>query len=155
MRIHPLRLRLAVPERSAAKVRVGQEVRVHVDGDPRTYAGRVARLSPAIEESNRTLMVEAEVPNRDGALRPGAFASAEIVTSADQPAVFVPASAIVTFAGIEKVLVVENDKTVEKRVRTGRRLEGKVEIVEGLSGGEAVVVEPGNLVGGQDVRITR
>ena len=155
VRIHPLRLRLAVPERSAAKVRVGQEVRVHVDGDPRTYTGRVARLSPAIEESNRTLMVEAEVPNRDGALRPGAFASAEILTSADQPAVFVPVSAIVTFAGVEKVLVVEKDKTVEKRVRTGRRLEEKVEIVEGLSGGENVVVEPGNLVGGQDVRITR
>ena len=100
-------------------------------------------------------MVEAEVPNREGALRPGAFASAEILTSADQPAVFVPASAIVTFAGVEKVLVVENDQTVEKRVRTGRRLEGKVEIAEGLTAGENVVVEPGNLVGGQDVRVTR
>ena len=155
VRIHPLRLRLAVPERSATKVRVGQAVRVRVDGDPQAYTGRVARLSPAIEESNRTLMVEAEVPNRDAALRPGAFASAEIVTSADQPAVFVPTSAILTFAGIEKVLVVEKEKTVEKRVRTGRRVEGKVEIMEGLAGGENVVIEPGNLVGGQDVRITR
>lgn len=155
VRIHPLRLRLAVPERSAARVRLGQEVRVHVDGDPRTYTGRVARLSPAIEESNRTLMVEAEVPNRDGALRPGAFAAAEILTSADQPAVLVPSSAIIRFAGIEKVLVVENEKTVEKRVRTGRHLEGRVEIAEGLSAGENVVVEPGNLVGGQEVRVTQ
>ncbi len=155
VRIHPLRLRLDVPERAAAKVRTGQEVRIHVEGDPRPYLGRVARLSPAIEESNRTLLVEAEVPNRDGALRPGTFAAAEIVTSTDRPVVFVPASAIVTFAGIEKVLTVEDGVAVEKRVRTGRRVEGQVEIVEGLAAGEGVVVEPGNLVGGQAVDVRR
>ena len=91
VRLHPLRLRLAVPERDAAGVRAGQEVRLTVEGDPAMYTGRVARLSPAIDERSRTLMVEAEVPNRDGALRPGSFATAEIVTAADEPAVLVPA----------------------------------------------------------------
>ena len=155
VRTHPLRLRLAVPERQAARVAVGQEVRVRAEGDSRLYAGRVARTSPSIEESDRTLRIEAEVPNEDGALRPGSFANAEIVTAAAQPAVLVPATAVVVFAGIEKVLVVEDGKSVEKRVRTGRRIGERTEILEGLEGGEVVVAEPGNLVGGQEVTVVR
>src|SRR5713101_3317458 len=68
VKIHPLRLQLAVPERAAANVRVGQDVRVSVDGDAGVHAGRVVRLSPSIQEQNRTLMLEAEVPNQAGTL---------------------------------------------------------------------------------------
>lgn len=153
VRMHPLRLRVAVPERDAAGVRVGQEVRVTVEGDPNTYPGRVARTSPAIEETSRTLMVEAEVPNPAGALRPGSFARAEIVTSADLPVVFVPAAAIAQFAGIEKVFLVRDGRAAEQRVRTGRRQGQLVEIIQGVSAGETVVVDPGTLVGGQPVTI--
>jgi RND family efflux transporter MFP subunit len=155
VRVHPLRLRLAVPERAAAGVRPGQEVRVRVDGDEAVHAGRVARLAPAIEEQTRTLMVEAEVPNPRGGLRAGAFARAEIVTASEIPAVLVPASAVVTFAGIEKVLTVREGKAVELRVRTGRRAGDLVEVAEGLSAGEPVVVQPGSLVGGQPVTVVR
>ncbi len=153
VRIHPLRLVLAVPERVAAGIRAGQEVRVNVEGDPNIYRGRVARLSPSIQEQSRTLTVEAEVPNEQGRLRPGAFAKTDIVLAADQPAVFVPASAIVVFAGIEKVLTVREGRSVEVRVQTGRREGDRVEIVTGLRAGEPVVVEPGNLVAGQAVSV--
>ena len=154
VRMHPLRLRLAIPERDAAGVRQGQDVRLTIVGDDAIHTGRVERLSPAIQESSRTLMVEAEVPNPTGALRPGSFASADIVTAVDEPVVFVPHSAIVTFAGLEKVIVVIDGKTVEKRVRTGRRDAARVEILEGIEPGEMVVVEPGNLVGGESVTAT-
>jgi RND family efflux transporter MFP subunit len=153
VKIHPLRLQLAIPERAAADVRVGQEVRVSVDGDSGVYAGRVVRLSPAIQEQNRTLTVEAEVPNPTGVLRPGAFARAEVVIAADQPAVFVPASSIVVFAGIEKVLMVRGGKAEERRIVTGRREKDRVEVVEGLKAGESIVAEPGNLTGGQAVTV--
>jgi RND family efflux transporter MFP subunit len=151
VKIHPLRLQLAVPERAAASVRVGQEVRVSVDGDSGVHGGRVVRLSPSIQEQNRTLTIEAEVPNQAGVLRPGAFSRAEIVIAADQPAIFVPASSIVVFAGIEKVLTIKEGKAQERRVVTGRREKDRIEIVEGLKVGEPVVVDPGNLVGGQSV----
>ncbi len=151
VRLHPLRLRVDVPEREAARVRGGQEVRVTVEGDPATYSGRVARLSPAITEASRTLAVEAEVPNPDGRLRPGSFARAEIVTAADQPAVLVPRSAVTTFAGIEKVLLVADGKAVERRVVVGRRVGERIEIEQGLKAGEIVITDPGNLVGGQPV----
>ena len=155
VRLHPLRLRVAVPERDAPSVRVGQAVGVRVEGDPSEHAGRVARVSPAIQEQSRTLAVEAEVANRDGRLRPGSFARAEIAVDAGRPAVLVPVSAITTFAGLEKVFVVKDDRAVEKRVRTGRRAGNRVEILEGVAAGEPVVVEPGNLAAGTPVRVTR
>jgi RND family efflux transporter MFP subunit len=153
VRIDPLRLRLEVPEREAAGVRGGQPVRLTVEGAPGTHEGRVARISPAIREESRTLLVEAEVPNPAGRLRPGSFAKAEIVTQTDEPAVLVPTSSVVSFAGIEKVLGVADGKAVEKRVKTGRRAGDRVEILEGTAAGDVVVVEPGNLVDGQPVTI--
>jgi RND family efflux transporter MFP subunit len=153
VRMHPLRLRLAVPEREATSVRVGQDVRVTVEGDTTVHTGRVARVSPAIDETSRTLMVEAEVPNAHAELRPGSFANAEVVTAAQERAVLVPASAIVTFAGVDKVLTVEKGRAVEKRITTGRRSGDRVEIVSGLSAGESVILQPGNLIEGETVTV--
>jgi RND family efflux transporter MFP subunit len=151
VRIHPLRLRLAVPEREAARVRLKQPVRLRPEGEDAAVEGVVVRLSPAVDESTRTLLVEAEVPNRDGALRPGAFATAEIVIDPEQPAVLVPASALTTFAGVDKVLTVVDGRIVEKRVQVGRRVGDRIEVLAGLAAGESVVAEPGNLTAGQPV----
>jgi multidrug efflux pump subunit AcrA (membrane-fusion protein) len=95
--------------------------------------------------------VEAEIPNRDGRLRPGSFARANIIVQSSNSVVLVPYSAIVTFAGIDKVITVKDNLTEEKRVLTGRRSGNEVEIVDGLSAGEVVVLSPGNLVGGESV----
>jgi RND family efflux transporter MFP subunit len=153
VRTHPLRLRVSVPEREAAAVRVGQTVRLTIEGDATVYGGRVVRLAPIVQELNRTLTVEAEVPNERGALRAGAFTRAEIVTQAAQPVVTVPASALVVFAGVEKVLVVRDGRAAEVRVQTGRRLGEEIEILGGLKRGEPVVDRPGNLTGGQPVTV--
>jgi len=155
VKTHPLRLRVAVPERDASFVRVGQVVNVRIEGDPTEHKGRVVRLSPAIQEANRTLAVEAEVANPGGRLRPGSFARADIVVEADMPVVLVPASSIVTFAGLEKVFLVENDRAEERKVRTGRRSGDMVEVLEGLKVGESVVVSPGSLVSGTSVAVER
>jgi RND family efflux transporter MFP subunit len=155
VRTHPLRLRLPVPEREAVGVRVGQNVRLTVEGDATVYQGKVVRLSPIVQEQNRTLLVEAEVPNPNSVLKPGAFARAEIVTEGSQPVIRIPAASLVTFAGIEKVLAVRQGKIVEIRVQTGRRANDSIEIVAGLNAGETVVLEPGNLAPGQAVTAER
>ena len=153
VRIHPLRLRVSVPEREASGVRIGQMVRLSIEGDLTVYSGRVVRLSPIVQELNRTLTVEAEIPNERGVLRAGAFARAEIVTEAAQPVITVPASSLIVFAGVEKVLVVRGGKTAEVRVQTGRRLGESIEILDGLKRGEPVVDNPGNLTGGLAVSV--
>ncbi|MGH7893840.1 MAG: efflux RND transporter periplasmic adaptor subunit, partial [Candidatus Binatia bacterium] len=155
VRIDPLRLRVQVPERESAGVAIGQEVRLTLEGDPTAHPGRVVRLSPIVAEQNRTLLVEAEVRNPTGTMRPGAFARVAIVTGAPQPVVTVPASALVVFAGLEKVLLVRDGKAVEVRVTSGRRDGERIQIVDGLRGGEPVIVQPGTLTNGQPVTIAR
>jgi RND family efflux transporter MFP subunit len=152
VRVNPLRFRGEVPERDAATVRAGQNVRVTVEGDNGLYAGRIVRLSPTINQQNRVLVVEAEIAN-PGGLRPGGFARAEIVTNSGDMAVTVPANAVVTFAGIEKVITVENGKAKEKPITTGRRADTWTEILSGINLGEAVVLDPGNLQSGQPVHV--
>jgi RND family efflux transporter MFP subunit len=155
VRLHPLRLRVSVPEREAQSIRRSQPVRVSLDGDPTVYPGTVVRLSPAVAEQNRTLLIEAEVPNTENRLRPGSFAKAEIVVQSDDKIVTVPATALLTFAGVEKVLTVREGKSEELRVTTGRRLGDRVEIVTGLRAGQPVVDPVGNLTGGQAVTVEK
>ena len=148
----PLRLRLEVPERDAAAVRLGQRVRLTAEGHTNIYTGELTRVSPAIDEPSRMLLVEADVRN-DGLLRPGLFSRAQIVTVSDDPGLALPLNALITFAGLEKVVTIQDGKALEKVVTTGRRGADWVEIVSGLKAGEKAVVDPGNLRTGQPVNI--
>jgi RND family efflux transporter MFP subunit len=153
VKLTPLRLRLDVPEREALAIRSGQDVAVRTEGAAEAWPGRIVRLSPAIEEANRSLIVEAEVDNSKGLLRPGSFARAEILTESGGDSLVVPSSSLVLFAGIEKVVTVKDGKALERPVTTGRRAGDVVEIVSGLEDGEAVVVKPGNLTTGMAVEV--
>src|SRR5205823_3117630 len=115
------------------------------------HQGRVERISPAVDETNRTLLIEASVSNPNNALRPGAFAKSEIVLANGQKSLIVPAAALGTFAGIDRVFVVKAGKASEKRVKIGRRLEQNVEILQGISAGDRVVINPGDLNDGDPV----
>ncbi|WP_437959972.1 efflux RND transporter periplasmic adaptor subunit [Sorangium sp. So ce119] len=151
VRIDPLRLRVAIPETEAAGVRAGQQVRVTVPGDTAVHAGTVARLAPAIDPQSRTLLVESDIKN-PGHLRPGSLVTAQIVVTS-KPAPSVPATAIVRFAGLSKVITVEDGKAKEKQVVTGKAAGDRVEIVSGIAVGESVVARPGSLQQGQPVRV--
>jgi membrane fusion protein, multidrug efflux system len=151
VRIDTLRLRLEVPEREATRVRINQPVNVTVEGDETTYTGRLARVSPAISPEARTLLVEAEIRNEPPRLRPGSFCRAQIIVEASTKALMIPSTAVVTFAGVDKVFVVTKDRAVEKRVQLGRREGPAIEIVQGLQAGEPVIDKPGPLVAGDRV----
>jgi RND family efflux transporter MFP subunit len=151
VRLDPVRVRLDVPERAASEVRAGALVRVEVEGAPAPLAGPLVRLSPEIGASDRLLRVEAELANPDGALRPGSFARGEIVIDPEARALVVPADALVRFAGIDKVLRVEDGRAVETRVVVGRVAPERIEILGGLAAGAQVVRAPGGLEGGARV----
>jgi multidrug efflux pump subunit AcrA (membrane-fusion protein) len=99
------------------------------------------------------LIVEAEVHN-NGQLRPGSFARAEIVSADGSSALAVPSNAVVSFAGIDKVILVQDGKAVEKPVTLGRKTADWTEVLSGVKAGDAVVINPGNLQSGQPVVIT-
>jgi RND family efflux transporter MFP subunit len=154
VQMNPVRLRTDVPEREALNIRTGMRVRVTVEGTSSNHEGRVVRLSPSVDESNRTLLVETEIPNPSNLLRPGSFARAEIIASSSQRGLIVPPTAIVSFAGIDRVFTVRDGKASEIRIKTGRRTDTGIEILEGVSAGDQVVINPGNMTDGESVTVT-
>jgi multidrug efflux pump subunit AcrA (membrane-fusion protein) len=141
---NPIKLRAKVPERYVAEIKVGQKVKANVEAYPKVdFQGTVSRVNPQIEPENRTFSIEVLIPNDDHRLKPGAFARASVQTRVDDRVVFVPQESVITFAGVNKVFTVKNDKAVEVNVDPGEsRAENNayVEIVSGLKGGESVVV---------------
>lgn len=136
----PLKMRGDVPERFAQEIAVGQPVQIKVDAYPDVvFEGRLARVSPAANAENRSITVEAEVPNPERRLKAGFFANANIVTHAADQALVVPETAVITFAGVTKLFVVRDDIAHERHVRVGTRdPDGLVEVFEGLQPDEQV-----------------
>jgi RND family efflux transporter MFP subunit len=95
--------------------------------------GRLARISAAADPTSRALTIEAVVPNPDGKLKVGFFCKAAILTRTDAEALVVPVEALVNFAGVTRVFVVDEDGIARSRaVQTGLSLGPKVEITSGL-----------------------
>jgi RND family efflux transporter MFP subunit len=139
VRITPLRVRLTIPEQFVSAVGVGQPVAFGVDAYPgREFTGTVKYISPALEANQRALTIEASVPNPDGALKPGLFATARIEQPKKTPAVLVPEGAVQTSAGTSRVYVVNGDHVDERIVTVGQTVDSLVEITNGLKAGERV-----------------
>jgi RND family efflux transporter MFP subunit len=147
LRIDPLRLQMRVPDRPAMDVATGQAVEFTVDGvGDAVHTGRVVRTGPSIERGDRTRLVEAVVDNAAGALLPGAFCRARIVVAAAVPVVVAPRSAVMSFAGVDRVFTVGNGSDGSSRakgriVTLGRSVGDLVEIVTGVEAGTRVVAD--------------
>jgi RND family efflux transporter MFP subunit len=155
VRSDPLKYNGTVPERAALELRPGQRIRLQVDPVPgRAFDGRVTRVSPAVEVSNRTVALEAEVQNAQGLLKPGLFARGAVQTRQEAGVPFVPEAAVSYFVGITKVFVVADGKARERVVRVGQKLDGAVEILEGVRPGEQVAASSlAQLYDGAPVRV--
>ncbi|MBI4523802.1 MAG: efflux RND transporter periplasmic adaptor subunit [Deltaproteobacteria bacterium] len=155
---HPLKLRGMVPERFAPEIRVGQAVDVRVDSFPnQVFKGKLSRLAPASEVQSRSFTIEALIENPRRILKPGFFAKAAIFTKVDSNALTVPQQALVTFAGVSKVFVVQDNQFARERiVQTGVRTgDNEVEIVSGLKPGELVVISGlTRLIDGSPVQVS-
>jgi RND family efflux transporter MFP subunit len=154
VRIDPLRLRAEVPERDAHKLKLNQPVRLHLEGASEVYFSQISRLSPVISANNRMLVAEADFKNEDGSLRPGSFAKVEIVVNKAENKLFIPQSALITFAGIQKVFLLSKGQAIEKEVRAILGGTNKTQIISGLNPGDVVIIDPGNLRSGQAVEIS-
>lgn len=140
VRSNTLRFRGAVPERHAQSIAIGQEVILRIESIPEPQTIRITRVSPALDLRTRALAFEAEIKNENQALRAGLFAEAEIVVNPDARAIVVPASAVVEFAGAEKVWKLTKERTAaEQAVQIGSRRGDSIEIIQGLSPGDVIL----------------
>jgi RND family efflux transporter MFP subunit len=140
----PIKMRALVPERHMSAVELNLPADVVVQAYPEPFRGRISRISPQIDAANRTFPVEVTIANADGRLKPGAFAHADIELPVDRKVVTVPAAAVTSFAGVNKVFVLRDGKAVEIRVRLGLRNEDTqtIQVTQGLAGDEQVILSP-------------
>lgn len=140
VRINPLRLLLNVPEQAVGKMDQGQNVQFAVDAFPgQKFEGTVKNVAPALDSDTRTLTVEAMVENPERVLRPGLFATAQVMLDANRDGVQVPASAVRRRDDVAQVFVVDEGIARATMVVAGEIKKGLVEIVAGLQGGEIIV----------------
>ena len=139
VRTNPLRIRIDIPEQAIPAVRVGQSVSITTSAWPdKNFSGRVARIAPNVSASSRTLTVEAEIDNSGGALKPGQFATVRILQERSEPAVLVPARAVVTEAGVSRAFVIKDGHAEQRIVSTGQTEGDLIEIKSGIAADEQV-----------------
>jgi RND family efflux transporter MFP subunit len=152
--MNPLKLRTGVQERYAGLIRAGQPVEFRVEsfGDV-LFHGKVAYVSPTVDQTMRSFTVEALVDNADKRLKPGFFAKGVIQTTLDQNVIAVSDAAVSTLAGVSSVYIVNDGKITQQSVTLGARQGDLWEIVEGLKGGEVLAANNLNqLATGVNVR---
>ncbi|MGN1286572.1 MAG: efflux RND transporter periplasmic adaptor subunit, partial [Bradyrhizobium sp.] len=140
---------MTVTEKQSSQIKVGQTVRIKVDAYPgRTFEGKITTIEPQIATDTRNIKVQATIQNPDSILKPGMFATTTIVLPDKPPVVTVPETAVdYTLYGDSVFLITEKKGedgkttlTAERTfVKTGNRLEGRVEILKGLKAGDKVV----------------
>ncbi|WGY73024.1 efflux RND transporter periplasmic adaptor subunit [Burkholderia cepacia] len=148
-----LRVFVDVPQDSAAGVTTGTSVFLTTQQYPgRRFAARVARSAGAIDPVTRTLRVEIDVDNGDGALMPGAYAQAHLLVPSAAPAFELPVSALLFRpAGVTVATVAANGTTALKTVQIGRDFGTRVEIVSGLAASDRVIDNPGDSIAAGEV----
>jgi membrane fusion protein, multidrug efflux system len=147
--VDPIHADFWLPQQAIAELRPGQRVRLRTDvyGDAR-WTGEVTTVNPEVDPATRNVRVRATIPNRDGRLRPGMFASVEVLSSDVRPVLIVPATAVLFAPYGDSVFSIEEKKdpsgkgaTVvrQKFVRVGERRGDFVEVTSGVAAGERVV----------------
>jgi membrane fusion protein (multidrug efflux system) len=143
--IDPLKADFRVAEVYLAAVRPGQRIELAVDAySGETFVGEVYAIDPLIDESGRSIVLRARLPNADGRLRPGLFARVTLVLNERDDALQIPEQALVPQGEDQFVFRVVDGKAALTKVEVGIRREGMVEIVSGL-GPEDQVVTAGQL----------
>ena len=139
-----LRTYVNVPQTNASSIRPGQQALVSVTNLPgRNFTGTVARTANSLDPSSRTLLVEVQVPNPDGALMPGMYAQVDFSNSRPNAPLLVPAEALLVRADGTQIAAVGPDSVVHlQKIVIGRDYGDRLEVLQGLQVGDRIIANP-------------
>lgn len=136
-----LKFIVQVPEKYAAQVKPDLAVHLTVDAWPgEVFQGKVFLISPSVNTATRSFNVGTLVPNPDRKLKANTFARGELVLQQAVPTPVIPLEAVLNFAGVTKVFVIENNAARSREISAGRIHNGQQEVLEGLKPGETVAL---------------
>jgi len=130
-----------IPEKYTPKISLFQQARVRVDAWPKEeFTGQVTKVSPVVDLSTRSSLVEITIDNPEGKLKSGMFAKVQLVLDTKKGALPVLQEAIIGRGEATTVFIVENNKATLKKVTLGLREGPYYEITSGIRGGDLVVI---------------
>lgn len=135
----PIKIEFSVPERYAALIKSGTNVRFNVQGINRELDAVVYAREPGIDTETRTLQVRALSGNKQGDLLPGMFANLELTLNTINDALMVPTIALVPELQGQKVFLLKNGAVRPQSVQTGLRTDTGIQITDGVAPGDTVL----------------
>jgi RND family efflux transporter MFP subunit len=154
--VDPLRVYINVPESMTGDIKVGGSAELRFSEIPgKTFVGKVVRTARAINPTSRTLLTEIDVPNPSGDLFAGAHVQIRVTTGGDTQSLLIPANTLIFRQDQISVGIVGSDHKVEvRKIKIGKDLGTSLEVVQGLSADDRVILNPSaSLATGQTVRI--
>jgi multidrug efflux pump subunit AcrA (membrane-fusion protein) len=157
VRLDTLKVVAEIPEKMSPWISDGRPVELRVDAyQGRTFAGKVTRISPAVNTATRAFPFEALVPNTDAALKPGTFARVHVEIGKVDDVLTIPYAAIQYRYGVNRVFVVAGDRLAVRELTLGERLGDRIEILSGVKQGERVALtDVDTLAEGLQVAVTQ
>src|SRR5690606_11668341 len=137
--VSKVKLQFSIPERYAAKVKIGETVRFSVQGTNEEFTAKIYAMEPLVETATRTLRVRALADNKDSRLIPGTFANVIFPLETLEKGLLVPAEALIPIQNGKKVFIKKDGLAKEVLVETGARTEADVLIVDGINEGDTVL----------------
>jgi len=153
VKMSAVKVRIDAAERDLPKIRRGQPAQVKVDAYPgRIFKGRVESVSPVVDRTSRTALVEIKIPNKDLSIKPGMFARIKILVNEKQDVLTVPRDAIVMQDSARYIFVVGDGDVVHRRkIEIGLHENNRFEIMSGITEGELVVMMGNTLLKEGDI----
>jgi len=148
-----LKVSARVPERFASTFQGIRSFTFTVEDSPPMTA-TIYSIEPVVEGSSRSFEITGRAKNPGGRLRPGMFAKVHLEAPAAKRSLWLPKTAVIA-SDMPEIMLAENGKTVVRKVQTGRREGGKVEIVKGLEPNEKVIADVAGLARGIPVKVVR
>ncbi len=149
----PIKVEFKVPEKNIHDIGVGQTVEVRIDAfKDQIFRGIVDAVDAQVQSESHSISIKAAISNEDGLLRPGLFANISLIIGEKGETILIDESAVDREGEIEFVWIIEKGKAGRRRILTGTREDGKIEIVAGLKP-EQIVVTAGQLKLGDGVRV--
>lgn len=138
--LNPIKMEATLPEKYLPALRAGDVVTFTVEGIDQTYSGTVYAIDPQVDPATRTFRFRARCANPGLRLVPGAFAKVQVRLGGRRDALVIPTQALIPDLGGFKVFVVKNGQAEAQAVKLGERTDAQVEIVEGLTTGDSLIV---------------
>lgn len=139
VKISPIKVQFAIPERYADQVNIGYPVTFTVDGTSEVFQAKVYAIEPQIEQNTRTIVIRAYYPNRNEELKSGHSVAVTLLLSQIENAIAIPSEALIPEMEGETVFVYRKGKAETVKVNTGLRTESLIQIVDGLKFGDTLL----------------